>query len=199
MGKFTEFKLPLKTLQPGEHKFSYTLGKQFFVNMESADIRDAQLSVDLTVNYRADIYDLDFAITGEVTLLCDRCLDEMQYPIDATYHVMVKYGDRYRDDSDEVLEIPFSENDLNVAYMIYDTVSLEVPIKHVHPQGKCNRQMSQMLKKHRAHDSNDSDAELEDQLIDEIDTLDVDNNTDGNFDIDPRWNALKGLSIDEDN
>jgi uncharacterized metal-binding protein YceD (DUF177 family) len=196
MGKFTEFKLPLKTLQEGMHSFEYTLDKTFFVNMESADIRDANLKVDLKVNYRGEIYDLNFAITGEVTLLCDRCLDEMQYPIEATYHVTVKYGDVYRDDSDDVLEIPYSDNFLNVAYMIYDTVSLAVPMKHVHPQGKCNRQMSQMLKKHRAHSgADDPDAELEETLIDEIDSMDLDN-TDNDADTDPRWDALKGLSVD---
>jgi uncharacterized metal-binding protein YceD (DUF177 family) len=193
MGKFTEFKLPLKTLQQGEHKYNYVLGKQFFVNMESADIRDANLTVDLDVNYRGEIYDMNFEIKGEVTLLCDRCLDEMQYPIEVTYHVMVKYGDRYRDDSDELLEIPYSDNDLNVAYMIYDTVSLAVPMKHVHPQGKCNKQMSAMLKKHRAIGNSDEDVALEEQLIEEIDTMDLDN--EGG--VDPRWDALKGLSIDE--
>jgi uncharacterized metal-binding protein YceD (DUF177 family) len=196
MGKFTEFKLPLKTLQHGEHEFNYVLGKQFFVNMESADIRDAALTANLLVNYRGDVYDLTFTIKGEVTLLCDRCLDEMQLPIDVSYHIMVKYGEVYRDDSDELLEIPFNE-DLNVAYMIYDTVSLAVPIKHVHPQGKCNRQMSAVLKKHRAHAPGDVDAELEDQLIDEMDTLEADAPAGDNGD--PRWDALRGLSLDDDN
>jgi uncharacterized metal-binding protein YceD (DUF177 family) len=196
MGKFTEYKLPLKTLQHGEHTFDYVLGKQFFVNMESADIRDANLTVNLVVNYRGDIYDLTFTIKGEVTLLCDRCLDEMQFPIDASYHIMVKYGEEFRDDSDELLEIPFND-DLNVAYMIYDTVSLAVPIKHVHPQGKCNKQMSAVLKKHRAHDPADMDAELEDRLIDEMDSLDVDGTAADEGDTDPRWDALKGLNIDE--
>jgi uncharacterized metal-binding protein YceD (DUF177 family) len=195
MGKFSEFKLPLKTMQHGEYTYKYALGKQFFVNMESVDIRDAGLTVSLVVNYRGDIYDLTFTISGEVTLLCDRCLDEMQYPIEATYHVMVKYGDRYKDDSDELLEIPYSDNDLNVAYMIYDTVSLAVPMKHVHPMGQCNKQMSAMLKKHRAQESNDQDADLEERLIEEIDDMDIDDNSQGSND--PRWDALKGLTLED--
>jgi uncharacterized metal-binding protein YceD (DUF177 family) len=109
---------------------------------------------------------------------------------------MVKYGEEFRDDSDELLEIPFND-DLNVAYMIYDTVSLAVPIKHVHPQGKCNKQMSAVLKKHRAHAPADMDTELEDRLIDEMDNLEVDGTAADEGDTDPRWDALKGLNIDE--
>lgn len=196
MGKFTEFKLPLKSLAAGVHTFGYHLDKTFFVNMESADIRDANLDVQLTVTYKDDVYMLDFHITGEVTLLCDRCLDEMQFPIDATYHVMVKYGDDYRDDSDELIEIPWSDSTLNVAYMIYDTVSLAVPMKHVHPMGKCNRAMSAVLRRHKARPAGE-DAELEEQMLDEIDSLDQGDDN-AQRDTDPRWNALKGLASDDE-
>ena len=116
------------------------------------------------------------------------------YPIDTTYHIIVKYGEDYNDDSDEVLEIPESDNTLNVAYMLYDTVELAIPIKHVHPLGKCNRQMSALLKKHRAT-AGDEDAELENELIDEIDTL-PDSSDDAPTD--PRWDALRKLSDNDD-
>lgn len=195
MGKYTEFMVPLKALTPGEHTYNYHLGKEFFKNMESADIRDANVETTLTVNMHNDVYQLHFTVSGEVTVLCDRCLDEMQLPVDASYDVTVKYGDAYRDDSDEVLEIPSTANDLNVAYMIFDTVSLSIPIKHVHPLGKCNRQMSAMLKKHRVSDSGDPDINDELQLIDEMD--DVSDDSDSPKATDPRWDALKGLSTDD--
>ena len=194
MGKYTAFKLPLKSLGVGTHEFEYHLDKQFFVNMESSDIHDADLNVALTVQYNGDIYNLDFHITGEVVLICDRCLDDLRFPIDATYHIVVKYGEDYNDDNDEVLEIPETDNTLNVAYMIKDTVELAIPMKHVHPLGKCNRQMSAMLKKHRAT-SGDDDAELENELIDEIDNIDAQSSAAGNSD--PRWDALRKLSDDD--
>lgn len=196
MGKYTAFKLPLKSLGVGTHEFRYHLDKQFFENMESSDIHGADLDVVLTVQYNGDFYTLDFHITGEVILICDRCLDDLHFPIDATYHIVVKYGETYNDDSDEVLEIPDSDSTLNVAYMIKDTVELAIPIKHVHPQGKCNRQMSAMLKKHRANGA-DEDSELEEQLIDEMETMDSEDS--GQQAIDPRWNALRKLSDDDSN
>ncbi len=193
MGKFSAFKLPLKSLGTGTHNFEYHLDKQFFANMENSDIHGADLDVKLTVVYNGEFYDLDFVITGEVTLICDRCLDDLHYPIEAAYHIVVKYGEDYNDDNDEVLEIPVGDAYLNVAYMIYDTVVLAIPIKHVHPQGKCNRQMSAMLKKHRAT-TGDEDAELENELIDEIDSLD--DSAPAEAPADPRWDALRKLSGD---
>lgn len=195
MGKFSVFNLPLKSLGVGTHEFEYHLDKQFFANMESSDVHDADLAVKLTVKYNGDFYDLDFHISGEVVLICDRCLDDLHFPIDATYHIVVKYGDDYNDDSDEVLEIPQSDNTLNVAYMLYDTVELAIPIKHVHPLGKCNRQMSALLKKHRAT-ADDEDSELENELIDEIDTMP--DSSDDDAPTDPRWDALRKLSDSDD-
>ena len=194
MGKFSAYKLPLKSLGTGTHEFEYHLDKQFFANMESSDVHDADLAVHLTGKYNGDFYDLDFHVSGEVVLICDRCLDDLHYPIDTTYHIIVKYGEDYNDDSDEILEIPESDNTLNVAYMLYDTVELAIPIKHVHPLGKCNRQMSALLKKHRAT-AGDEDAELENELIDEIDTL-PDSSDDAPTD--PRWDALRKLSDNDD-
>lgn len=191
MGKFSEFKLPLKSLSAGTHEFDYKLDKQFFANMENTDVHDADLSVHLVVTFRHDVYELDFTITGTVTLLCDRCLDDMLVPIDTTYQLMVKYGDDYCDDADNMLEIPQSDNYLNVAYMIYDTVVLAIPIKHVHPAGKCNRQMSALLKKHRAVAPGE-DAELQAELLESID----DAADDAPAPADPRWDALRGLGSD---
>ena len=81
MGKFSEFKLPLKSMPIGSQEFEYHLGGDFFVNMESLDIHGADLDVKLFVTHKSDVYDLEFEIDGEITLLCDSCLEEMQYEV----------------------------------------------------------------------------------------------------------------------
>ena len=195
MGKFTEFKLQLKSLPVGTHQMQYNLGKQFFSDMESQDVRDADVDVTLALDYRNDLYDLTFKLSGVLTLLCDRCLDEMELPIETEYHIVVRYGDRYNDDSDEYLEIPDSENYLNVAYMLNDTVALAIPIKHVHPLGKCNRAMSALLKKHRggfptnAEDEDEDTFDFSDEMSDEIQDMDDRES----LSTDPRWEKLKEL------
>lgn len=198
MGKFSEYKIPLKSMPEGTQTFEFHLTKTFFENMESADIHDADLRVVLNVEHKRDLYQFNFAIEGTITLLCDRCLDFMELPVDTTYAISVKYGDDYNDDSDDLIEIPESDNYLNVAYMIYDTVALTIPIKHVHPMGKCNRQMSAVLRKHRAHAPGDEDTELEEQLIDEMDSMESEPQADA-APTDPRWDALKGLGSTDNN
>lgn len=190
MGKFTEFKLPLKSIPVGSQEFEYKLNKQFFVNMENNDVRDADILVDLTVDHRNDCYTLYFKLDGEVVVACDRCLDDLHLPIDTEYSIVVKYGDDYDDSSDEFLVIPESDNYLNVAYMIHDTVALAIPIKHIHPLGKCNRAMSSLLKKHRAGASGE-DTELEDSLIEEMDQMDDDPTMGAT---DSRWDKLKDFN-----
>ena len=195
MGKFTEYKLPLRSLSQGTHEFDFHLTKTFFTNMESEDVHDADLDVKCTVTLRGDVYELRIDIPGTVTLICDRCLDDLEFPIDTTYDINVKYGDEYNDASDTLLVIPQSDNFLNVAYMIYDTVVLAIPIKHVHPMGKCNRAMSAMLRKHRVAGSrpagdDSEDAAIEEKLIDEMEDMDAS----APRQTDPRWDGLKGLA-----
>ncbi len=193
MGKFTEYKLQLKGLPEGTHQYEYHLGKKFFENMENTDIHDADLTVTLVVVYKNDRYDLNFDIKGEVVLICDRCLDDLHFPIETSYNVVVEYGSDYNDDTDGLLIIPTSDSSLNVAYMIYDTVVLAIPIKHVHPLGKCNRQMSALLRKHRSRPQGE-DAELEEELIEQMDSMTESDESP----VDPRWNALKGINNFED-
>lgn len=193
MGKFTEFKVQLKSMSEGTHEFEYHLDKAFFTNMESADVHDADVDVKLIVTHKGDLYDMSFTFKGTLTLLCDRCLDDLLFPVDTAYHITVQYGDEYRDESDDLMIIPESDPYLNVSYIIYDTVALTIPMKHVHSMGKCNRAMSAMLRKHRAHRPGDEDVELEDELIDEMEAADESSEAP----TDPRWNALSGLSSKE--
>lgn len=165
MGKFSDYKLMLKSLSLGKHHFEYHLGKQFFTDMENADVRDADVKVDLDVNHSNDAYQLAFHLTGTLTVLCDRCLDELPLDIDATYDLTVKYGDDYDNESDTLLIIPESDNYLNVAYMIYDTAVLAIPPRHVHPQGKCNRAMSALNKKYLVDDASEDADDIDSDLL----------------------------------
>lgn len=193
MGKFTEFKLPLKSMPIGTQVFEYKIGKQFFVNMENNDVRNADIDVKLTVTHKNDFYELDFETTGDVTVACDRCLDDLHLPVETSYHTIVKFGEDYNDDNDDFLVIPESDNYLNVAYMLHDTIVLAIPIKHVHPLGKCNRAMNALLKKHRSTAIDPEDAEMENNLIDEIDEIDAD--TKGSSD--SRWDKLKDFNAED--
>ena len=78
--------------------------------------------------------------------------------------MIVKYGESYDDGADNLLTIPYSNSYLNVAYILYDTILLTIPLRHVHPMGKCNRAMAAVLSKHKG--GNDEETE---EALDEVD------------------------------
>lgn len=166
----------------GTQSFEYKLGTEFFKDMESSDIFGGDVNVQLTVRNANGIYYLDFKINGTVTILCDRCLDEMQHEVETTYNICVKYGEEYCDDDDKVLIIPESDRFLNVAHLINDSIELTIPLKHVHPEGQCNEEMSKKLQEHSVNETDDEGNTYAAYEEDEEDNA-----------TDPRWDALKKI------
>ena len=87
----------------------------------------------------------------------------MELPVDTSYHLTVKYGEHYDDAADDTLIIPYSDSYLNVAYMLYDTIMLTVPLRHVHAPGQCNKAMAAVLHRHNAGTDADDPEEIADE------------------------------------
>lgn len=170
MGKFTAFKVQLAQLPDGHFEQDFVCDTEFFKNMEHPGIHSADVNVHLDLEKRHDVYDCTFHCKGVVQVPCDRCLDPLDIEIDTDYHIMVKYGESYNDESDDLLVIPYSNPYLNVAYMLYDTIVLCIPLRHVHPFGKCNRAMAAALNKHKAHGAEDAEEEID---IEDLEDLDI--------------------------
>ncbi len=167
MGKFTQFKVQLAQLPDGRHEQDFHIDTEFFKNMENTEVHEADVNVHMDLVKKGDLYDLTFHCKGELMIPCHRCLDPLAHEVDTTYHIMVKYGEDYNDESDDLLIIPYSNAYLNVAYMLYDTIMLTIPLRHVHPLGKCNRAMAAALSKHSAQTSDEEVAESMDAIDNE--------------------------------
>lgn len=163
LGKFTAYKVQLASMRDGHHEQDFEIGTEFFRNMENPDIITADIKAHLDIDKKNDVYDCTFHVKGMLQIPCDRCLDPIDHEVDTEYHVIVKYGEDY-DDADGLLILPYSNTYLNVAYILNDTILLTIPLRHVHPMGKCNRAMAAALHKHRSN----VDEETEEQL-DEVD------------------------------
>lgn len=161
VGKFTAYKVELASLSDGKHEQDFVCDTEFFKNMEHTGITKSDVKVHLDLEKKNDAYDCTFHCKGTVTVPCDRCLDPLDIDVDTDYHIIVKYGDAYNDESDDMLVIPHSSTNLNVAYMLYDTILLTIPLRHVHPLGKCNRAMAAALNKHRSNIDDEAEDTLE--------------------------------------
>ena len=131
------YKVDLKGISAGETtSFHWHVEDDFFTAVQGTEITRGSLDVDLEVRQRAEAYELSFHIEGEVAVLCDRCLEFMDIPIDADILLKAKFGDEYDDDG-EMVTVPQDEGVINVAWHIYEIAALEIPIRHVHPDGEC--------------------------------------------------------------
>lgn len=145
----------------GKHSQEFECDTEFFKNMENTEVSHANVHVHLDIEKKHDAYDMSFHCKGSIDIPCDRCLDPMTLPVDTLYHIKVKYGDEYNDESDDILVIPWNDTYLNVAYLLYDTIMLTIPLRHVHAAGECNKAMANVLSKHNATIDMEADSESE--------------------------------------
>ena len=187
MELFESYKIDLKNLTLGVHEFSYLLEDKFFMDIDGDQVREGKVDVSLRVKRSFMMSEMDFQIKGVVKVLCDRCLDEMDQPIDTTNHLVVKFGREHAEESDDVVIIPEEEGIINLAWYLYEFVALAIPLKHVHAPGECNKEMEAKLKMHTARDWSDEDSHAE--------------NGEEEFPAgtDPRWEGLRQLLKNDNN
>lgn len=194
MGKFNLYKIPLVNLTEGTHEFEYILDDQYFMSIGDADsdIKRGKVSVEVSVKRVSSTFQFNFTLNGEVFVPCNRCLDDMSIEIDTKNRLIVKLGKEYSEESDEIVIIPEDEGEINIAWFLYEFVTLNIPMKHVHAPGKCNKMMTSKLNRHRVASNSDDEEEDSDEDFEESNNEEiVDEPTD------PRWDTLKGL-VDEE-
>ena len=190
LGKFDAYRVDFRNMSQAEVRmYEYLLENKFFIDIDGPEIQKGKVNVTLTVTHKIASFELLFHITGIVYVSCDRCLDDIEIPVETDSRLIVKLGKEYAEESDEVLVIAEDEGTLNLAWFLYEFVALAIPMKHVHPPGKCNRTMTSKLKKHSAMRSDDEDT---DSFGTDDDMSQADNES-GMQESDPRWDALKDI------
>lgn len=191
MGKFTAYKLSLKSMAVGEiQTHEYKLDNEFFANIDGPEVQRGKVNVKLDVKRTTALYELNFHLTGVIYIPCDRCLDDMEHEVNTDEELFVKMGTEYSEESDNLLIIPETEGELNVAWFLYEYIALTIPLKHVHPYGKCNKEMSIRLHKMSARRNDEEEPEEEIPLFVDDETANI---SADEQETDPRWDALKKL------
>ncbi len=196
MGKFSPYKIDLKNLPEGVNSYSFFFFLTFFDAIDHEEVRKGKVEVVLTVQKKSKSYEFLFHLSGIVQIPCDRCLDEMDQEIETTNRLIVKLGKEYSEESDEIITIPADEEAINIAWFLYEFIVLNIPIKHVHMPGKCNKLMTHKYRKHKAVNISDENDDDDDDLSEALDD-DIEENLDVSDDppqeTDPRWDELKKL------
>ncbi len=127
MDALKRFTIPVKGLKQGIHTFEFDLDRLFFSQFEGSPVEEGIFKVLLNLDKRPEMLVLDFNIEGKIATNCDRCLANIQLPIDTKDQTVVKYAEQPKDD-DEVIYITWDTPELNVAAFIFENIVLNLPM-----------------------------------------------------------------------
>ena len=173
MGSLEHFKIDLKGLTDELTQLEFDLDKDYFEALDETDVDNGALHVSLSIRKASGFFELLFHTVGTVDVVCDRCLDLMEQPIETDNRLVVKLGSTVPED-DDVVMVDEDEGILDTSWLIYEFIALAIPIKHVHAPGKCNSAMMQKL----------------DELSNAARSSEEEAGT-----VDPRWEKLKNLKV----
>ncbi|MBC3845808.1 DUF177 domain-containing protein [Winogradskyella echinorum] len=179
MKALKEYIIPFVGLKVGEHHFDYQIDNTFFQNFDYDEFNAVDVKIDLKFEKKTTLLELYFSASGSVNVNCDMTNESYNQPINDEFKLVVKFGNEYNDDNEEILIVPHGEYEINVAQYIYELIVLAVPAKRIHPGIE--------------------DGTLQSDILSKLEELSPseDNKIKSSEDIDPRWNNLKKLLTDK--
>ena len=169
-----KYNVEFKGLNEGLHDFEFEVDSKFFEHFEGSLVENGKVAIKVVLEKRSLFMKLHFKIKGWIELTCDRCLEDYQQPIKHETEMFVKFGENKIDEGENIVWITPDEHQINLAQIIYEFVTLSIPLRHVHPKNSdgqrgCNREMLERLKNYTHPESEENNK------------------------IDPRWDVLKRL------
>ena len=173
------FTIPFVGLKTGKHLFEYKIKQAFFEHFEYEDFNDSDINVEVLLNKKTTLLELDFKISGTVNINCDLTNERYNQEINSDFNLVVNFGEEYNNENIDILIIPHGEYKINIQQYIYELIVLAVPSKRVHPGVKDGSLKSDILKK-----------------LEELSPKKT-KNKNNQAETDPRWNTLKKLLTDK--
>lgn len=180
MNRTKDFIIPFVGLKLGKHHFEYQISNAFFENFDYDEFQNSDIKVAVVLDKKSNMLELDFKHKGTVNVPCDLTGEDFDLPIKGKMKLIVRFGEEFNNDNEELLILPFGEFEIDIMQYIYEMIALSVPLKRVHPGVK--------------------DGSLKTEALDKLKELQVKEevkkeNKEEN--IDPRWDKLKQLLTDK--
>lgn len=126
------YTIPFRGLKPGVHPFDFEIGDTFFDHFPESQIKNGTVHVHLDFEKEERMLLLRFSISGTVRVPCDRCNEPVDLRISGNDQIIMKFGEAYQEQSDEVVIIPEMTYEVDTAPFIYEFVHLLLPMRKVH-------------------------------------------------------------------
>lgn len=166
-----EYTIPFSGLKEGIHEYSWDISGAFFEDREYGEIIDGDLHVEATMTKHTRMLVFDFDLKGTVEVTCDICTEPFDYPVDTEQQLIIKLGDKFEEESEDVIRIPETESEVDLSQFIFEYIVTSLPIRRTHEEGQCDPEM-----------------------ISKLEELRTNQDKKGPEDIDPRWDKLKDLN-----
>lgn len=142
-----DYVIPFKGYKVGVHKLEFPIDKALLESVEDEEMIGAEAVAKVTMTKGASMLTLDVAISGEVTVECDRCLDELQLPVEIEDSLVVKFSEDEEGFDGEVMWLNPADAELDMREWLYETVLLALPYQRVHDSiEECNPEMVKMFR-----------------------------------------------------
>ena len=174
-----EFTIPFVGLKLGKHHFDYLIDNAFFEHFEYEEFNKTSIKVDVSLEKKTTLLELEFEISGTVNINCDLTNEAFNQEISDQFNLVVNFGEEFNDENIDLLIIPHGEYEINIQQYIYELIILSVPAKRIHPGVEDGTLDSDILKKLE---------ELSPGLKEKKEAKE---------ETDPRWNTLKKLLTDK--
>ncbi len=175
MRKLKEYNISFVGLKQGQHQFVYEIGKDFLDLFEYDDVNDLHQTVTVDLNKKSTLLELHFKNEGIVNVNCDLSNEPFDMNIQGNLLLVVKFGEEFNDENEELLILPHGESQVNVAQYIYELIVLSIPAKRVHPDVE--------------------NGTLHSEILDKLEELSPKETVEESKNIDPRWESLKKIII----
>ena len=181
MKQLKEFVIPFIGLKLGEHTFGFKITKTFFEYFEYEDFNNSDINLEVLLIKKNTMLEFTLSFKGCVNVNCDVTNEPYDQNITGSFHFIVKFGDEFNDENEELITIPHGSYEFNIQQYVYETIVLAVPTKRTHPGIEAGTLKSDILNK-----------------LEELRPTPDGNKTDGEDEnIDPRWDKLKNLLTDK--
>ncbi len=133
MRNIKEFDIEFSGLKTGLYDFDFEVDTSFFDFFKNEDAQDGSLKVHVDMDRQERMLVLDFHIFGTVKVICDRCLDLFDFPVESMQQIIAKFGDEDAEEDENLIVISEKQHKINVAQFIYEFIILALPIQKIHP------------------------------------------------------------------
>jgi len=183
MKKTKEYLIPFVGLKLGKHHFEYQIDNTFFDLFEYDEFQNSDIKVSVVLEKKSNMLEICFKQEGKVNVPCDVTGEDFDLPIKSKMKLIVRFGEEFNNDNEELLILPFGEFEVDIAQYIYEMIVLSVPLRRVHPGVKDGTLETEALKKM-------NELTLKEQKEAKKEEKKEEN-------IDPRWDKLKQLLTDK--